>query len=82
MSAEESRLYETPDGVASRTSEGTIYANVDHSKDGDGLIFFSVNRRTSDDRRFVLHFKLDAEMARIFADRILMIARQADLKSK
>jgi len=68
------RMYETPEGVAVRTENCTIYANVGVSQDDFGLIRFRINKVLPDDRRFLTTFDLDPEMAEILAQRILDLA--------
>lgn len=67
-------FYETPDGVAVRSSECTIYVNVGVSRRDARLACFRINKRLPNGKHFVVTFDLDEEMTKLLASRAYAIA--------
>lgn len=67
-------FYETPDGVAARSDEGTVYVNIVPARSDRRLAIIRVNKRLANGKKFVVHVELDAEMMKILAKRADAVA--------
>lgn len=79
---EEFKFYETPEGVAVRKGDQTVYANVDVARDCESLVAFRIVKRMPGGKCFTMVFELDPEMTKIFSQRAYEVAKQIEDKSE